>query len=560
MKNKHTYRPYLKLLLFIILCIPATGILSAKSANDSILKVLDREIDERFSYYAKKENLIIAYKEQLRSTDNTTRQFELCNSLFEEYIPYQYDSAYSYARQAVQLAAEINDPRMQLKATLNLFHCYVAAGLFKEGLDMIYTTDIRHATPALKKEYFQLCSRYYSNLTIYNNSEEFKDEYARKITQYGDSAKHYMQPGTAEYAQMEAFIFRISSATPAEKIEVYEKLLRDYKFSDREYATIHILLSIEYYRNNDRDKAIYYTASSALYDIRSAIRQTTSKTYLGQYLFEEGNVMFASKCIQSSLKDANFYNARHRKLEINSVLPIIESEKVNIIQHQKDQLTTYLLLLSLAILALAVSLFVIYRQIKKLKKARRSIEEQYNEISLINTKLAESYYDLENTYKQLEESNEIKDVYIVQSLYGKSEHIDRFENLIKKVERKVSTRQYDDLKMLYRDYNIKSERENMFSSFDKTFLILFPNFIEEFNNLFPPEDHVSLDADGNLPPEARIFALIRLGINDNERISKFLNISVKTLYSYKYKIKAKSTVPNEEFENSVMKIKKRKSV
>lgn len=369
-----------------------------------------------------------------------------------------------------------------------------------------------------------------------------------------------MQPGTAEYAQMEAFVFRVSTATPAEKIEVYEKLIQKYKFTDREYATIHILLSIEYYRNNNREKAIYYTTSSALYDIRSAIRQTTSKTYLGQYLFEEGNVMFASKCIQSSLEDANFYNARHRKLEINSILPIIESEKVNIIQHQKDQLTTYLLLFSLAIIALAASLFIIYRQIKKLKHARRSIEEQYNEISLINTKLEKSYHNLENTYKQLEESNEIKDVYIVQSLYGKSEYIDHFENLIKKVERKVNTRQYDDLKLLYRDYNMKSERENMFSSFDKTFLILFPTFIEEFNKLFPPEEHMSLDTEGNLPPEARIFALIRLGINDNERISKFLNISVKTLYSYKYKIKVKSIVPNEEFENSVMKIKKRKTI
>jgi DNA-binding CsgD family transcriptional regulator len=54
----------------------------------------------------------------------------------------------------------------------------------------------------------------------------------------------------------------------------------------------------------------------------------------------------------------------------------------------------------------------------------------------------------------------------------------------------------------------------------------------------------------------RIFALIRLGIHDSEKIAKILDYSVNTIYTYKTKIKNKAKVPNEEFENEVMKIKR----
>jgi hypothetical protein len=183
---------------------------------------------------------------------------------------------------------------------------------------------------------------------------------------------------------------------------------------------------------------------------------------------------------------------------------------------------------------------------------------------VINNKLKESYARLEETNqhlgeskKQLEESNEIKDVYIVRSLYGKSEYIERFEKLINKVKIKINTHQYDDLRNLYKDFNLKTERDNMFSSFDQTFLILFPDFIEKFNRLFNKEDRIMPDKDGNLTPELRIFALIRLGITDNEQLARFLNLTVKTVYSYKYRTKAKSIVPNDEFEYHIMRISKR---
>lgn len=155
---------------------------------------------------------------------------------------------------------------------------------------------------------------------------------------------------------------------------------------------------------------------------------------------------------------------------------------------------------------------------------------------------------------KLTEANKIKDEYIIQSLYGKSEYLQRLESLYKLINRKIAARQYDDLRNITKESDLRKERENMYSSFDDTFFKLFPDFIEEYNKLFQPEDAIKLNPSKGLIPEIRIFALIRLGITDSERIARFLNYSVNTINTYKTKVKNKSIVANDQFEQHIMAI------
>jgi DNA-binding CsgD family transcriptional regulator len=83
---------------------------------------------------------------------------------------------------------------------------------------------------------------------------------------------------------------------------------------------------------------------------------------------------------------------------------------------------------------------------------------------------------------------------------------------------------------------------------------MFPDFINQFNMLFKPEDRISLKNDESMPAELRIFALIRLGINESEKIANFLDYSVHTVNNYKTKVKNRSIIPNELFEQAIMKI------
>jgi DNA-binding CsgD family transcriptional regulator len=55
--------------------------------------------------------------------------------------------------------------------------------------------------------------------------------------------------------------------------------------------------------------------------------------------------------------------------------------------------------------------------------------------------------------------------------------------------------------------------------------------------------------------ELRIFALVRMGIHDNDKIAKILDYSVTTIYTYKTRLRNKSILPNDEFDKKIMSIR-----
>ena len=83
------------------------------------------------------------------------------------------------------------------------------------------------------------------------------------------------------------------------------------------------------------------------------------------------------------------------------------------------------------------------------------------------------------------------------------------------------------------------------------FLNLFPNFVNDFNALLQPEMQVHPKEDDTLTTDIRIFALIRLGIDDSSKIAEFLHYSVNTIYNYRARIKNGAVGNREAFEREV---------
>ena len=71
-----------------------------------------------------------------------------------------------------------------------------------------------------------------------------------------------------------------------------------------------------------------------------------------------------------------------------------------------------------------------------------------------------------------------------------------------------------------------------------------------------------LSEDGKIEPkpgeilntELRIFALIRLGVTDANRIAHFLGYSLATVYNYRSKIRNKAKGDKDNFEQEVMRL------
>ena len=102
--------------------------------------------------------------------------------------------------------------------------------------------------------------------------------------------------------------------------------------------------------------------------------------------------------------------------------------------------------------------------------------------------------------------------------------------------------------------NIEEELEEFYTNFDTAFLQLFPDFVKEFNALLAEGEEIILKPGELLNTELRIFALIRLGITDSNKIAQFLRYSLKTIYNYRTKMRNKARGAREDFEQEVMRI------
>ena len=98
---------------------------------------------------------------------------------------------------------------------------------------------------------------------------------------------------------------------------------------------------------------------------------------------------------------------------------------------------------------------------------------------------------------------------------------------------------------------MNEDLNQLFRNFDIFFLELFPDFIERFNSLLRPGEQIEVKGDNLLSPELRIYALVRLGINDSTKIASFLHYSTQTVYNYRLKTRNRSDLPKNEFVQRV---------
>lgn len=495
---------------------------------------LDAEIAKRGSYLARKDSVIRDLKNKLVAVPATDdeRQFCLTSRIYQEYKSFQYDSAYHYASRSLYWAERLKDKDKILSANGNLLFCFFSGGAFKEAADIAGNVPLEGTSPAARGEFYALCTRLYSDMYNYARVDDLRLRYQKNIISYRDSVLRLLPDTSYTYQEMRA-LFGLDLSVE-ERIRACQHLM-EIAGTRHQKAIITSNLASLYLLQKDTLQAMDYLVDAAVFDLQEGIMETTAKTELARCLYAMGDYNVANRYVHIALEEANFYNASHRIVSINAILPIIEEAYLATITGQRDNLKKYLMLVSLLSVVALAGILLIYWQKRKLKTAGRAIEQQS---------------------RTLKELNEIKDAYIMQAICAKSDYLDKTDAILKKADYRIRSKQFTDLNRIFGEFNLKEERKNLYLSFDQTFLMLFPSFIEEFNRLFEEKDRFQVDGGPGLTTELRIFALIRLGITENEEIARFLNLSVNTIYTYKAKIKSKSLVPKEDFDEYIKRIPK----
>ncbi len=275
-------------------------------------------------------------------------------------------------------------------------------------------------------------------------------------------------------------------------------------------------------------------------DIKSTVKEYVSLSSLAGLLYLEGDVERAYRYGTISMEDANFYNARLRRIEMSLIYPIIERAYKVELDKKNERLENSVMMISLLTVLMFVLILYVSRQTVVLRRIRKVLIET-------NDRLAD-------TNRSLTEANHIKEEYLGRFLNMCSSYINRLERYQSTIHNKLSAGRVEEVRVMTRSSSIiDHEIAEFYRSFDKAFLRLYPNFTDDLNSLLCDDEHIKPRSGELLPTEIRIYALVRLGISNPADIAKFLRYSANTVYAYRHKVRSKAK-NKDTFEEDILNI------
>lgn len=558
-------RKYCICILFSLLSLCITAGADTVTVGD--LKELYKEIDEAIadsrSFVKAHEDRIDETRASFINAQSPERRMMYADQMYLLYKSFDNDSALAYIKIYIDMADRTGQQWAADRGRSLMAYQYSSAGLYSESLEILKEMDGRRMQPDVLTEYLNARVHVYNELAYYTPLPDVRDEYYSRRDQYRDSLYRIADHKSPIYLQLRESEL-LDSHRFDEALEFNDNWMSQIRAESRDYAIVCYYRYLIYATMQEPVWSRYWLAQSALSDIRHAVMDQASLISLADLLNQDGDFERSYRYISFTWRSNDSFNTRMRSWQISPILTVIENDY----QTQKERGGRILLgmMISvsiLAILTLGALLFSI-RERRKLAQARSDLQASNSQLTALNAKLmnqAQELTDLNERLSvlnsQLSEANWVKEEYIGHFLSLCSNYVDKMDNFRKLVNRKLKNREFEELAGITRSVEYKDrELEELYDNFDEVFLHLFPDFVQEFNALLKPEEQIQVKQTGRLTIDLRIFALIRLGIEDSSKIADFLHYSVNTIYSYRARIKNGAAGNRDEFENEVKKLGK----
>ena len=552
------------LLLFIF----HTALFTLQAFSQRNLTEYCQQIDEAIAhsqyYIAAREQKIGQARHALTLETTPRGKYQQNYQLYELYKPFVSDSAMYFLRQCVSLADGMGDPSSAVRCRSLLAIRCSNIGMYDEALNILDSINSQFLILNSQLDtlslgtYYEAYNNVYSELAYYTRLDNMHQY-------YNAQSLHYQQlmlatlPATSE----SCFLRREQRAQAEGKLDeamkINDEWMKTVEPGSHPYALVALYRYIEYKLRGDSAQMMHWLVESVLADIRNASMDQGSMWELANELMLNGDIDKASSYISFTSDCANRYGSRQRNWQIAPLLATIAKNYKAQSERNTAQLWIALVVISILLLLLLGVLLFLHRRNKQLATARNALKESNDELATANKQLASQTQELSTLNaqlstlnSQLSESNRVKEEYIGRFMSLCSQYIDKLDNYRKMVNKKMKNKELEELFLMSKSTELKEkELEELFLNFDSVFLHLFPNFVNDFNALLQPEVRVQPKEDNRLTTEIRIFALIRLGIEDSSKIAEFLHYSVNTIYNYRARIKNGAIGNREQFERQI---------
>ncbi len=521
-------RHILLLLTAVVIAVPCHGARSLQTPRTrGLIRELLVKLDSTDVYAANKERGIEAAKARLQGLPDV-EYYGLCYDIAKSYSKYKLDSSLVYIDKAIETARNAGRDSLMLAAEFTKASILYSAGFTTEALETLHTISRSKMKGGLLVSYYNAWAELYHS--IYNGSHEpavFRKKYRASYNEYRDSLLSVLDTANVMYLRnMERKEARAGNYAEARRYNsIRLSVIGDTKSPD--YATcLYDRFMISYfYERKLTGEAIDDLFESAIIEVGDCNYDIASLLRVEAYLIDVNEVSAAKKVSDYYYASLRTLGSRQRIIDGGEQAIRINDRNSRLLQKKNSDFKTALVFISLLLLALLLTLFVINNSRLKITRLKDNLER--------SGRISKGY------------------VGVVFQLYSSYiRRLDVFRTKIHSTLKKGRLEQALELTSPSGDIALEERRE-LFRNFDSAFVDIFPDFIGTVNSCLKPEDRIEPKKTEILNNELRMLALIKLGIKDSTEIADLLHCSVKTVYNLRSMLKARLAIPEEDFDKVI---------
>lgn len=551
------------LLLTTLLCAGAPSI---SDENKVLLDSLDGVLRQAPNYTQAKESSLLLAKEHLGSVTDPEERYWLYRDIYSGYNAYNSDSALLYSARALDVARSLNRRLWIDDVLLSRAYIMSATGMFGEARQTLEQIDVGTLN---QRTFLKYCE---TALFVQTHADQYADvrnsilPYSETTAQLLEQLCEDLPANDPEYYWLSGWHALRSEETAAAMIPILENSLRQSRFATRTDAKNAWMLSALYNKVGDADNRLRYLIFSAMADVRASVYEIASLEEIASITFEHGDLDHANTYISYCIQCANHYRNRVRIVGMANLQYRISQAYEDQNAAQRSQLNRYFLLMMGIIALLTGALCVIFVQLRRIRKRGRQLDnantalservvelqDAREQLAAANSSLSALYASVKEDAREIARVNEAKEKYIADIFSICSQDISKLDEFRKRINRLIMAGRFDEVRQLTKNPELShAELKELYANFDRIFLQIYPDFVADFNALLRPGEQIELKKGEMLNTELRIYALVRLGLNDSVKISRFLHCSVQTVYNTRLRMRNRSDIPREEFAERV---------
>ena len=478
---------------------------------------------------------------------NNVFRYQTNRRMLQKAQMFSYDYACEFSQKMRILSDQLGDGNLKAEARILSSFNMAQACLFVEALDMLKSVDLDfpELNDSIQALYYFYYGIVYQRLAVYVNDSV-------NANRYNNIGKEMFMK-CLDYSKdqgMNNFVLgRIYGRQG--KFDVAQKYFEEaLKYIPKEDNILYTLTNASlgkcFKHQGNHEPATRYYIEATKNDILNAQNSSIAIIDLTEHLFKQYHqTRDVSRYVNIAIENGEFYGMRSQITHIDKIIPDITKEK----SRQNRMLNYFFAALVLVFLIYITHIVLRYERNRKLLKGFHAMDKKMKDE---NSLLREENDKLLRTSMLLRDSNKLKDAYLGKLLESNSEITNIFEEFAIKIDQKLKKAQYDQAQKAIRELQKNFSKKEQLDRFDELFMSMFPTFVADFYALLQPE-YRKHDGEALFTPTIRIFALVRLGITNNQQIARVLNYSYNTILNYRVRLRAMALNP-DTFEQDVMKI------